>query len=367
MPTFVKGVMLAERFYHEAVRPLLDANFPSLPHSAGLIGTGSEVLGFDTSVSSDHHWGPRAQLFLGDDTYEAYAGPIREMLRRSLPHTFRGWPTNYTEPNPEDHGAQMLRATAVGPVNHRVHVGTLRDFFLAYLGCDLREPLHPIDWLTFPSQKLRSIVAGAVFHDGVGLQDVRTRFAWYPHDVWLYMMAAGWQRIGQEEHLMGRAGEVGDEIGSSLIAGRLVRDLMRLCFLMEQEYAPYAKWYGTAFSRLRAAHSLSPLLWQALRAEVWPERDRVLGEAYSAVARLHNALGVTDPQPATIERFFGRPFSVIFAERLAKAIAERIEDPRVRQIPLLIGGVDQWSDSTDVLEAVSLRPRLTELYRSFDR
>ena len=65
------------------------------------------------------------------------------------------------------------------------------------------------------------------------------RFKYYPRDVWLYLMASGWNRIGQEEHLMGRAGLAGDEIGSALIGSRLVRDLMRLCFLMEQQYAPY--------------------------------------------------------------------------------------------------------------------------------
>jgi hypothetical protein len=195
---------------------------------------------------------------------------------------------------------------------------------------------------------------------------VRSRFAWYPHDVWLYLLAAGWQRIGQDEHLMGRAGQVDDEIGSALIAGRLVRDLMRLCFLMEREYAPYSKWYGTAFARLRAAGPLSPLLWRALGAGTWLERDRALGEAYAVVAQMHNARAVTDPQPTEVERFFGRPFSVIFGERFAKALVARIEDPSVRQIPLLIGGVDQWSDSTDVLETATLRARLRVLYQSAD-
>ncbi len=37
---------------------------------------------------------------------------------------------------------------------------------------------------------------------------------------------------------------IGDEVGSALIGSRLVRDIMRLCFLMEQTYAPYAKWFG---------------------------------------------------------------------------------------------------------------------------
>jgi len=366
MPAFLPGLLLAERFYREAVRPILDAEFPGLPHSAGLIGSGSEVLGFDTPVSSDHHWGPRAQLFLAESDHARHVQSIHDQLCRRLPHDFLGWPTNFTEPNLEDHGTQLMHATMSGPINHRVEVLTLRGFFLNYLGFDLRDTLDPFDWLTFPSQKLRSITKGSIFHDAIGLEEVRARFAWYPRDVWLYQLAAGWARIGQEEHQMGRAGQAGDEIGSALIAGRLVRDLMRLCFLMARQYAPYPKWFGTAFARLEAAGPLSSLLLQALRAEAWPERDRALGTAYTVVGRMHNALGLTEPLPAEAVPFFARPFSVIFGERFAKALSTRIEDPCVRRIPLLIGGLDQWSDSTEVLEASALRSRFKAPYDPAD-
>lgn len=118
---------------------------------------------------------------------------------------------------------------------------------------DIDQEIELADWLTFPEQKLRTITAGEVFDDHIGVEDVRRRFAWYPNDVWLYLLASGWNRIGQEEHLMGRAGLAGDEIGSALIASRLVRDIMRLCFLMERSYSPYPKWFGTAFRRLACA------------------------------------------------------------------------------------------------------------------
>ena len=111
---------------------------------------------------------------------------------------------------------------------------------------------------------------------------------------------------------------------------------------------------------------MSPLLWQALRAEAWPERDQALGEAYAVVAQMHNALGLTEPIPTRVERFFGRPFSVIFGERFAKALSARIENPTVRQIPLLMGSIDQWSDSTEVLQATVLRARLKSPYGPTD-
>ena len=54
-----------------------------------------------------------------------------------------------------------------------------------------------------------------------GWRRCAAKFAYYPHDVWLYLMAAGWSRIGQEERLMGRAGLVGDELRSAVIGARL--------------------------------------------------------------------------------------------------------------------------------------------------
>jgi hypothetical protein len=141
------------------------------------------------------------------------------------------------------------------------------------------------------------------------------------------LLACGWARIGKEEHLMGRAGLVGDEIGSSLIGARLVRDLMRLCFLMERQYAPYPKWFGSAFSRLQCAPDLAPALRAVQLAATWQARERHLVEAYEYVASMHNRLGMTEPIPARAEPFFGRPLRVIWGDRRAAALRARISDP----------------------------------------
>lgn len=67
MPTFVSGLVLSHRFFHEIVRPLLIEAFPGLRYAAALLGPGSEVLGFDTEMSADHDWGPRLFLFLREE------------------------------------------------------------------------------------------------------------------------------------------------------------------------------------------------------------------------------------------------------------------------------------------------------------
>lgn len=55
MTRFIPGLKLNELFYKEVVGPILKSEFPNLKYSAGLIGSGSEVLGYDTQQSTDHH------------------------------------------------------------------------------------------------------------------------------------------------------------------------------------------------------------------------------------------------------------------------------------------------------------------------
>ena len=361
---FIPGLELSRRFYWEAVRPVLDGSWPGLPHAAALIGSGSETLGFDDEMSTDHGWGPRVQLFLCPDDWMTHAENIDAALRDGLPHSFLGNPTNFSEPDPEDNGVQLLEATVSGPVNHRVETQTIGGFFCGYLNFDIGKEIGTADWLTFPQQKLRTITSGGVFNDEIGLEDVRSRFSWYPRDVWLYLLAASWARVGQEEHLMGRAGLVGDELGSALIGARLVRDVMRLCFLMERQYAPYAKWFGTAFAQLESAAGLTEVLLAVQRADTWQERDRWLSEAYRVAAGRHNRLGLTEPMPERPIQFFGRPFRVMALHGFAEALLRSVRDPEVAQVAERrpIGSIDQFSDSTDLLEATELRPALRALY-----
>ncbi len=371
MPDFIPGLELGRLFYLRTVKPLLQNKLPDLKYSAALIGSGSEIFGFDTEMSADHHWGPRVMLFLKEEDRQRYSHDINETLRRGLPTKFLGYSTNFSPPDPLDNNVQRLEDIESGPVNHRVDVLSTRMFLLDYLGfdigVDIEQPIEAADWLTFPAQKLRSLTAGAIYHDDIGLQALRDRFSYYPRDVWLYLLASGWNRIGQEEHLMGRAGFVGDEIGSTIIAARLVRDLMQLCFLMEKQYAPYAKWFGTAFAHLQCAAKLAPLLTSALEADNWKAREKYLVLAYEYVAGMHNRLEITEVLAAKVSSFFGRPFLVMhLGARQADAIRAQITDPVVKRIAErgLIGSIDQFSDSTDILSNTRWRATLRRLYES---
>ena len=341
---FIKGLDLSERFYNEAVRLLLTKHYPTLRYSAALIGQGSEVLGFDTPQSTDHDWGPRLMLFLTEADYQAHQDEINQMLRRELPPTIHGYPTNFGS---HDDGTGALRETD-GPINHRVMLLTVRGFFQYVLKFDPTGDIDVIDWISVPENHLLMMTAGRVFHDGLGqLEPIREKLDYYPDDVWLYLLSVQWRRIGQEEHFMGRCGQVGDDLGSRLVAGRLVKDLMRLCFLMERTYTPYIKWFGSAFAQLDCAATLSPILQQVLSADSWEKRQDHLSAAYEFVAQMHNDLDITAPLSVEVSSFHNRPFLVIHAGRFEEAIRAEIRSEEVLALPQHLGGFDQFVDSTD--------------------
>ena len=356
---FVPGLALSERFFLSAVEPLLAAHFPALRYAAARLSRGSDVMGFDTPQSRDHHWGPKATLFLTDDDLARHGEPIVEVLGNELPFTIDSYPTHFDQPNVD---GGFLTLTDRRPIAHGVNVTTIPRFTREYLGVDATQPIDDRAWLAIPSQRLRTVRSGCVFRDDLGLGAARERLHWYPRDVWLYRMANQWRRIDQEEPWVGRCGDVGDDLGSRIVATRLIVDLMRLCFLIEREYWPYFKWFGTAFSRLRCAAALMPIFRDVLDAADWRAREAALGPAYLHVGAMHNELGLTEVVEPRLAPFFGRPYQVPHAMRFVDALSRVIESPALRAIPPYVGSVDQFADSTDILDDLLMAQALTAIY-----
>lgn len=321
MSTFVPGVTLGRQLHAVHVRPVLREKFPGLRHSAALLGRGSEVLGFDDETSTDHDWAARVLVFLAEED-EPRAAELGRALDIGLPSSLGGH-----------------------PVHHEVH--TVHGYVRQLLDVDTSGEISAADWLTIPEHALRTFASGAIFHDELDLQAVRDRLAYYPRDVWLYLLISAWWRVHPEMNLVGRAGDVGDELGSSVMAARLVKDLMRLAFLMERQYAPYPKWFGTGFSRLACGPDLTPALWQVLRAEAWEEREAALVRAYEGLFALHNRLGLTAPVTPHLVRMWDRPFEVAWAD-VPDLLVPMIEDPGVLRVvkEWPVGPIDQLRELT---------------------
>jgi hypothetical protein len=336
---FVPGAVLNAGFYRDVVEPGLRL----IPHAAALLGWGSDVLGYDDARSTDHGWGPRLQLFVAPEDH----GRALDLVEAMLPTEYGGWPVRF--------GWDGL------PDRHFVEVIALRDWVVGQLGVDALHPLTTLDWLLMAQQQVLGIVDGAVYADPQGeLARLRGSLAWYPDQVWRWLLACQWTKISQEEAFVGRSADAGDDLGSAVLAGRIVRELMRLAFLQERRYAPYNKWLGTAFRRLQAG-DLAPTFRAVLSAPAYAEREAALVTAYERLAQAQNALALHESVDPTTRDYHTRPFRVLHADRFADALVATVDDPVLTALPR-VGSVDQWIDSTDVLSASGRTGELRSFY-----
>ena len=87
----MKGLELSEKYYNAFGKEMIEKNFPSLKGrvAAGLVGQGSECLGFDDNISKDHDYGPSFCLWLTREDYQVYGKALAEEYRK-LPKDFEG-------------------------------------------------------------------------------------------------------------------------------------------------------------------------------------------------------------------------------------------------------------------------------------
>ncbi|MGA2378192.1 MAG: DUF4037 domain-containing protein [Spirochaetia bacterium] len=351
-PDFIPGLRLGRMLYEEAGRAIVESVVPRDAYAAAFIGKGSDVLGFDTERSTDHDWGPRFQVFLPVEGFEQKASLVDEELKKQLPAEFKGFAV----------GVPDSAESAGRP--HLVEIFTLNGFLQRYLAVSAVTYLTLLDWLTFPEQRLLELTSGEIFHDPQGeLGRLREKLGAYPRDVWLYRMACQWQRLSQEEAFVGRCAEAGDALGMKVVAARIVRDVMKLCFLMERKYAPYDKWLGTAFGLLACAPRMRPLISAALEAGEYPALEPNLTGLYRLLGEMHNALCVTGPLDSAPRGYFSRPYTVIRAERFANALLGAVQSEELRRIPVRMGAIDQFIDSTDFIEHSETYRKVLALYR----
>lgn len=353
----IAGIELARRFYDEAVAPIAvhvlgaDGDF-----AGALIGPGSEVLGFDTERSRDHDWGPRCQLFLTGRALDRRA-ELEHALTVGLPAAFGGFATGFSAVD-GDHE----RGSVGGPgvLTHRVEVLDLVGWWRDFSGSTPASPPSTTTWLALPTQRLAELTAGAVFHDVPGvLTAARESLRWYPDDVWRYVMACSWRRIAEEQPFVGRCAEVGDELGSALLAGRLARDVMRLWLLLERRYPPYSKWLGSAFADVPGAADVALDLRTAVTAADFPARENALIRAFTATIERQNAVGLGGPVSAEPSRFYTRPYVVVDADAAAAVLLDAITDPSLTGLRAR-AAIDAVTDDVAVTGDLQATRRIVE-------
>lgn len=345
----LRGAELARRFFAGVVEPLLSRALPGLGYAAARLGSGSDVLGLDDQMSRDHDWGCRLTLLVDQDARDQVPR-ISRMLEEGLPERFGEFPVRFP-------------VTWDSSVCHKIEVATVADFAASRLGVDPTAGLSVLDWLSVTGQSVLEVTAGPVFTDRTRtLAAVRALLAWYPPDVERYVLAAGWQRLCRSLPMVGRTAEAGDELGSRLLSTGLAGDLLWLAFTLSQRWAPYAKWRGTAFRSLPVAARLGPLL-DAAAAPGWRERENALASACELLLGVQREQGQPAPESAVIP-FFDRPYRTV-DQAVPQGLLAAITDPDVARLPPIVGSIEQWADSTDILSSPGRRAALQTAYQAW--
>ncbi len=325
------GLELTRAYWRDVVGPILDRHCSEAPRAVARVGTGSDVLTLDDLMSRDHDWGLRLQVFVEVTDVDR----VVAVLQEHLPQRFAGHPTHFAFTGQE--------TPCMG-----IDVFTVTGFALDRLGFDPRQSPSPADWLSVSGQAALEVTGGAVFEDHTGaLTELRRAAGWYPDDLWRYVIACDWQRLDQELPLMGRAGHRGDEIGSRVIAARLVNITIHLAFALARWWAPYSKWRGTLFAGLPHAARVHDNLRAALTADHWAARSEALNKALHHLAKSQRLAGLPSVDRPCVP-FWDRPYLQIDPD-LVPAIVDTISDDTIRNLPIGLGAIDQRTDNVDLL------------------
>jgi len=127
---------------------------------------------------------------------------------------------------------------------------------------------------------------------------------------------------------------------------------MRLAFLYCKKYAPYSKWFGTAFSKLPVSDDLKNALLKAVTAYDIETRENEIIRAQLLTADLHNKTGVTEFIGIKVDdNYLGRGIKTIYADRIADAAKAKLKGTGMEKYPLIgsFNGVAEMNDLWDFL------------------
>lgn len=242
----MNGLTLSEKYYYEVGLPMLKTCFPEyLPRiTAGLMGDGSDCLGFDDSISQDHDFGPGFCLWLESADFQIIGKQMQQEYDR-LPSSFQGF---------------LSRNTTVYGAD-RVGVIEVQDFFCRYIGSE-QPPESLLRWLTLPEEKLASVTAGKIFTDSNGtFHQILSALHYYPEDVRKKKIAAASMRMAQSgQYNYARCMQRGDTVAARFALDEFIRNTISIQHLLNRRYMPYYKWMYQSMKSLPLLSALVPLI-----------------------------------------------------------------------------------------------------------
>lgn len=243
----ISGLELSKCYYETYGKAMLKEQFPEYADrvAAGLVGHGSECLGFDDMWSKDHDFGPGFCLWLTEEDYEKVGQKMQEAYE-ALPKAFMGYPARNTSKRG----------------GGRVGVLSIPEFYEEFTGNGA--------WSEMEDEKLAMAVNGEVFADPLGeFSAIREQLQnGMPFAVWKRRLANAVALTAQAgQYNYGRCKKRNDIVAANLALDEFVREGMRTAYLLNRKYMPYYKWAWRGLENLERLSELKPLFEQVLSSE----------------------------------------------------------------------------------------------------
>lgn len=227
------GLELCRKYYEQIGRPMLEEKFADyMPRiAAGLVGEGSDCLGFDDEISRDHDFGPGFCIWLCKEDYDK-VGVEMQKAYNALPKEFMGFASRKTS----DRG------------DGRVGVMEISRFYRQFIGNE-QPPKDMMRWLYLPEHKITAATSGQVFEDNLGEFSVvrNALLKYYPEDVRIKKIAARAAAMAQSgQYNYARCMRRGDVVAANIAVNEFIKSSLSMLYLLNKKYSPYYKWqfYG---------------------------------------------------------------------------------------------------------------------------
>ena len=244
----MKGLELAEKFYKEYGEKMINEDFSHIKEylAVGLVGSGSECLGFDDSISQDHDFEAGFCIFIPDEDL------VSERDEFLLERAYSKLPSNFM-------GFERSKLNPVGGNRHGVI--RISNFFKDKVG-DKDGNITNDGWFYISEQFLLEATNGKIFCDNLGLiTEIREKLAYLPEDIRLKKLAGNVLVMAQSGQYNYKRCVDRQETGAAQLAmGEFVNATLKVIFLLNKKYMPYYKWSFRALKNLEILSELQTQL-----------------------------------------------------------------------------------------------------------
>lgn len=222
----LKGLEVCKKYYEIYGKPMIEEQFPEYVSriAVGLVGEGSDCMGYDDVVSRDHDWGPGFCIWLTDETYREIGEQLTTCYE-NLPKEFMGY---------------VRRSTTQGKKRHGVM--KISEFYRSLLGASSYEQ---IDWRNVDDYSLATSVNGEVFTDEEGIfSNFRNKLKQgYPQEIRFLKLAEDVARVSQTgQYNYFRMLDRGERLTADRMLSDCIGNIMKLWHHLYNSYPPHDKW-----------------------------------------------------------------------------------------------------------------------------